>query len=145
VSRATIAILEDDPRRVRTMRRLLGRAFPGFAVVVSDNAPDLIEWLRANLTGVALIALDHDLGPERERDGCRFDPGTGRDVADYLATVPPSCPVMIHTTNSVAAPGMEMVLADAGWKVTRIIPFDDLAWIRREWWPEVRRRLSAAW
>lgn len=140
---ATIAILEDDPRRVRTMRRLLQRRFPALRIEVCDNAPDMIAWLRANRSTAVLIALDHDLGPDRESDGYRFDPGTGRDVTDFLATVPPSCPVVIHSTNSLAVPGMELVLADAGWTTSRIVPFDDLAWIRREWLPEVRRLLTA--
>ena len=71
----TIAILEDDPRRTRVMRRLLARHFPGLRVEVRDNAPDLIEWLWGHLPTVCLIALDHDLGPDRECGGRRVDPG----------------------------------------------------------------------
>ena len=67
------------------------------------------------------------------RNGEVFDPGTGRDVANYLATRSPSCPVIIHTTNGLAAPGMAMVLDDAGWKNDGVVPYNDLQWIS-EWW-----------
>ena len=91
--------------------------------------------MREHLARCAIICLDHDLGPSRTRDGAEFDPGTGRDVADFLATYDPVCPVNIHTTNTLASPGMEMSLRDAGWSCSRVIPYGDTAWIA-EWWIE---------
>jgi hypothetical protein len=85
------------------------------------------------LEEAALICLDHDLGPNRQRGDEIFDPGTGRDVANYLASRKPVCPVLIQTTNSLAAPGMVMALEDAGWGYSRVVPYDDLEWVRR-WW-----------
>jgi hypothetical protein len=62
-----------------------------------DNAPDMIAWLEKHLTEVVLISLDHDLGANRQRSGKVFDPGTGRDVVDFLVQHPPGCPVIVHT------------------------------------------------
>ena len=70
-----------------------------------------------------------------------LDPGTGREVADYLAAKTPVCPVVIHTTNTPAALGMEMVLKDAHWKTYRVLPFDDLEWIPTDWFRTVRRAI----
>lgn len=129
----TIAILDDDPDRIRRMGEVVKSRFTNYAVATFDSAPDMIAWLRANLATASLICLDHDLGPNRVRDGETFDPGTGRDVADFLAGQEPVCLVMIHTTNSLAAPGMQMVLEDAGWPFSRVVPFNDLEWIATEW------------
>jgi hypothetical protein len=139
---AFIAILEDDENRHLAMMETLRAAFSDYAVVFLDNAPDMIAWLRAHFSQVAVISLDHDLGPNRDRDGVTFDPGTGRDVADFLATMPPACPVVICTTNSMARPGMEMVLRDAGWTTVSVVPFQDLQWIERDWLPALRTLLS---
>lgn len=43
----------------------------------------MIDWLNKELNTLSLISLDHDLFPETHEAP---DPGTGRDVADYLAT-----------------------------------------------------------
>jgi hypothetical protein len=133
-----IIILEDNPDRIEEMTRCIKDYFSKCHLVIFDNAPDFICWLQDHLEEVNLICLDHDLGPNRKRDGEVFDPGTGRDVADYLATRTPACPVLIHTTNSLAAPGMEMVLEDAGWAHSRVYPMDDLQWIRAHWIEDVR-------
>jgi hypothetical protein len=132
-SRSTIVILEDDPDRTYGFTDCLRERFARHDIVVFDNAPDIIEWLRQNLDQAALICLDHDLGPNRPRSGESFDPGTGRDVADYLAMRKPVCPVIIHTTNTLAAPGMTMALEDAGWSVSRILPYNDLEWVGVDW------------
>jgi hypothetical protein len=110
--------------------------------VVFDNAPDIIEWLHDHLEETVLICLDHDLGANRLRDGESFDPGTGRDVADYLATRKPVCPVVIHTTNSLAAPGMTRTLEEAGWSWSRVVPYNDLEWVRGEWIGRVAQALG---
>ena len=77
-----------------------------------------------------MIALLDDNGEMR-------DPGTGRDVADFLAQRAPVCPVIIHTSNQMARAGMELALKDSGWNVTRVFPSADLDWIRTEWMREV--------
>jgi CheY-like chemotaxis protein len=138
----TILILDDEPERIRAMTALLSNGALGCDVVTFDNAPDMIDWLRKHLEDVSLICLDHDLGPNRCRDGNVFDPGTGRDVADYLASRSPVCPVLIHTTNSLAAPGMAMVLDDSGWLHSRVVPYNDLEWVSADWIDVVRKALG---
>jgi hypothetical protein len=136
-----LVVLDDDPRRAAAMREAVV-TIPGLTLLLFDNAPDLLEWLPGNLPRANTLALDHDLGPSRLRDGERFEPGIGRDVADYLATQPPTCPVIVHSTNGPAAYGMQFCLETAGWTVTRVHPFDDLAWVERDWLPEIERALG---
>ena len=64
-----IATLEDDERRTGAMCVEIERVFPDAKAVFIDNAPDMIGWLEKNLPSVALLCLDHDLGPNRRRDG----------------------------------------------------------------------------
>jgi hypothetical protein len=128
-----IAILEDDKRRVQAMKDELRLQAPSASLVFFDNAPDMIAWLKDNLASVRLLSLDHDLGPNRTRGGTTFDPGIGRDVADFLAGRPASCPVLIHSTNVDGARGMQFVLEAAGWQVDRVSPFEDLLWVKAQW------------
>jgi hypothetical protein len=137
-----IVILDDEPERVEEMTRRLAGFVGGLQLIVFDNAPDLIDWLARYLDSAKLICLDHDLGPNRVRNGKVSDPGIGRDVVDYLATRTPVCPVIIHTTNSLAAPGMELALTDAGWIHIRVVPYNDLEWIGGEWIENVKRALA---
>jgi hypothetical protein len=138
---SNIVILEDDLDRIHEMRVCLSDKFPEIEIIVFDNAPDMINWLKEHLEKAIIICLDHDLGPNRFRHGDPFDPGTGRDVADYLATRQPSCHILIHTTNSMAAPGMEMVLADSGWSHSRVLPYCDLEWIKDSWIVDVLKMI----
>jgi hypothetical protein len=138
---STIAILEDDPERTCELTTCLRERFPEIRTIVFDNAPDMIHWLDQHMHEAELICLDHDLGPNRERAGESFDPGTGRDVADLLGARQPACPILIHSTNSCAAPGMEMVLDDSGWTHARIMPYEGLTWIREAWIEKVAELL----
>lgn len=140
--RTYIAILEDDDERVAAMRGRLTESFPQYNCVFFDNAPDMIQWLHDHLRSTVLISLDHDLGPNRIRNGEAFDPGTGQDVVSYLATQQPLCPVIIHTANYLAAPGMEMMLNESGWTCSRVIPVNGLEWIENDWADEVRKYLA---
>jgi FixJ family two-component response regulator len=137
-----IVILEDDSERIREMIRCLSKRSPGVEVVTFDNARDMIEWLKGHLEEAMIICLDHDLGANRFRNGELFDPGTGRDVSDYLATRKPVCPILIHTTNSMAAPGMAMVLDDSGWCHSRVVPYCDLEWISDAWIVDVIKMIG---
>jgi len=128
-----IAILDDDERRCHAMGDQLAQISPHAVLNFFDNAPDMIRWLAEKLSTLSLISLDHDLGPNRQRRGEVFDPGTGRDVVDYLCTCLPVCPVLIHSSNTVAAEGMHFALEYAGWQNERIVPSGDLEWISKEW------------
>lgn len=105
----TIVILDDEQDRLTAMTSVLSQRLPGFNLVTFKNASDIIDWLSGHLDEAAMISLDHDLFPLCDDDP---DPGTGRDVADFLATQSPVCHVIIHTTNSLASPGMESVFTE---------------------------------
>ena len=137
----TIAILDDEIERLDAMLAVLSRRLPDFSVVTFRTAPEIIEWLGTNLSSVALLSLDHDLIVELPGAP---DMGTGRDVADFLAERPPVCHVIIHTTNSPAGTGMEMVLGDAGWSNSRVHPYGDLDWVTAWWIREVIDHLPEA-
>ena len=130
---AVIAILEDDERRAEVMQHEIRKLLPEVDAVFFDNAPDMVAWLENALVAVRLLCLDHDLGPNRKREGREFDPGTGRDVVEFLVTQRASCPILIHSSNSTGADGMQYALDDAGWTVERVSPFDDLAWVEAQW------------
>jgi hypothetical protein len=128
-----IAVLEDDAGRTAAMHGVLSSVAPAADVVFFDNAPDMIDWLTSNLSNVRLLCLDHDLGPNRERDGERFDPGIGRDVVDFLINHAPACSVIIHSSNSIGANGMKTALELAGWSAERVGPYGDLTWVTERW------------
>jgi len=128
-----IVILEDDEERADAMAAQLRLRAPDLEVVLFDNAPDMIRWLPEGLASAALLCLDHDLGPNRERDGRVFDPATGRVVATVLAAMPPTCPVLIHSSNTDAALGMKFCLHDAGWHAELVTPANGLDWIATDW------------
>jgi hypothetical protein len=137
----TIAILEDNAERRAAMERLLAMQFPGHSRQYFTSSSAMVEWLRADLSGVIFISLDHDLELLPGENERMVDCGTGREVADFLATQSARCPVVIHSTNYPAAAGMEMVLADAGWSVERIAPYGDLEWIEEGWFPALRNHV----
>jgi hypothetical protein len=143
VERRLIAILEAAVRggERRGQQELLADTFIEHKGVFFDNAPDMLAWLPEHLAEVSLICLDHDLGPSHIRQGERFEPGTGRDVADFLARTKPCCPVVIHTTNYIAAPGMILALESGGWLVDRVVPFSDLDWLEATWLPAVTAKI----
>lgn len=101
----------------------------------------MIEWLCDRRGEVILIPLDHDL-PIRQIEGQTIDSGTGRQVADYLATCDPTCPVIVHSSNNYFSPVMMFVLEDAGWPCRRVYPSDDLDWITSDWAEQARRLLT---
>ena len=137
-----IIILEDDARRVEIMRARL-RRFDTLEHCFFEASATMIDFLQAHLSEAVLICLDHDLPIYRDKDGELHDFGTGREVTDFLAHETPCCPVIIHSTNSSAALGMEIVLTEAGWKAFRVIPYGDLEWIDEIWISAVRQAIDA--
>ncbi len=136
-----MAILEDNEDRIAGMRDCLARLTPNLKVIFFENAAEMIDWLGGCLGSVVLLSLDHDL-PARNRDGRSIDCGTGRQVVDYLATLPPTCPVIVHSSNEHCAAGMFFALLDSGWPCVRVYPCDDTAWIAGAWAQEVKRCLG---
>jgi hypothetical protein len=131
-----IGILDDTEERQVEMVRVLQVHYPALRVVVHDNAPDFLEWLRQEPGPVALLSLDHDLGPSRQRNGKRFEPGVGMDVVRLLEHRPPFCPVIVHSSNPLDAPTMVFRLEAAGWDVHRVFPSAE--WIATAWLARVQ-------
>ena len=138
-----VAILEDDAGRLAPMRPCLVRLLPQYEHAFFDNASEMIAWLPDHLHETVLISLDHDLPLRQVRNGQLVDAGTGRQVADYLATVPPVSPIIVHTSNEHFAPGMMWVLSDAGWYCRRIYPDAYHAWLGLAWSQEIRRMVAS--
>jgi hypothetical protein len=136
-----IVILEDNPERQAAMQLCLQDRFYQFDAVFFQTAVTMQEYCARHLDETILIGLDHDLELQPGPNGRSLDPGTGRDVADFLAGKQPVCPVVIHTSNGPAGDGMEMVLHDAHWQTVRVQPFDDLEWIPASWFRAVRRAI----
>ncbi len=136
-----IVILEDNAERQAAMRARLADRFHTYEVRLFDNPAATVRFLQEHLPETLVISLDHDMEVKPGPHGRCTDPGTGREVADYLAGKDPVCPVIIATTNSHAADGMEEVLRNAGWETRRVVPFDDLAWIESDWFPAIRRAI----
>ena len=137
-----IAILEDNLDRQSAMQAWLNDRLYMYEHFFFDEAPVINYWLQANLPETLLISLDHDLDLKPTGDGRWFDPGTGRDTADFLAQQVPTCPVLIHSTNAPAVHGMTDVLTEQGWTVGIVTPYGDLAWIDEVWWPAVKQQLK---
>ena len=138
---STIAILEDNAERRVAMERQLAMHFPHNSRQYFTSSNAMVDWLRDNLNDVVFISLDHDLELIPGEDGRLLDCGTGREVADFLATQPAHCPIVIHSTNYPAAVGMETLLTDTGWSVERIAPYGDLEWIDEAWFPVIQKRI----
>jgi CheY-like chemotaxis protein len=136
-----IAILEDNAERSAIMRDCLEDRFHQYETRFFDDVAEMIAFLDENLRDTIVLSLDHDLELKPGKAGRWIDPGTGRDLADYLAQRPPTCPVIIHTTNSVAAEGMELVLHDAGWTTHRVIPMEGNEWIPGPWFRSIRKAI----
>lgn len=134
--RITIAILEDDAERISAMRPVLARDLPSLSVVVHGTVKGMIGWLRTHLAETCLISLDNDL---LHPDDAAVDVGEGRDVAEALARATACCPIILHTSNSLAARTMAETLGEAGWPLARVVPHDGVAWV--EDWARMVRRL----
>ena len=93
------------------------------------DLPDLLKQAR-------FISLDHDLFTE-----CGYDPGDGVDVARCLAEQTPTCPVVIHSSNSPRAYIMTGILELEGWQVERSVPLGD-NWIEEDWYYVVKDLLE---
>lgn len=140
--RMHILILEDDLDRRGAMLDRLADRFPFYRVQVFDAVAPMIGRLESEgLDDVILMSLDHDLNLLPGADGKWIDPGTGLELAEWLARQSPVCPVIVHTTNTEGGTQMQRVLRKSGWRTSRIIPFDDLTWIDEVWIPVVRREI----
>lgn len=126
-----IVMLEDDHDRLTRFAAMLSGQPSGFRLLYWRTAHDFISNFATLQLTPELIALDHDLFVDNPGDP---DPGDGRDVSTFLAKQKPISPILIHSSNSVAADSMLFALRDSGWTVERISPIGD-DWIEVDWFP----------
>jgi len=121
-----ILILEDDIERVGQFQQMLGESWESY---VWNNAHKMIIELPQYLNEADLISLDHDLYTLDEDNN---DPGDGVMVAKWLETQKPSCPVIIHSSNTERSRWMLGYLELGGWQTKRVAPIGE-DWIETLW------------
>src|SRR6476620_9093840 len=137
MSRAMLLMLEDNAERIERFRAVLAGFAPAPTLRVWRDAWSMIREAPALLPQARLISLDHDLDPE---EGSSAAPGTGWDVAQVLAALPPVCPVIIHTSNGQRGTWMMGEFDLGGWEYHRVPALGD-DWIEAHWRSVARRLL----
>jgi len=134
----TILILEDNDERIAAFQKMVAALDDGFELKVWRDAPSMVAECEAFFPTAALISLDHDLNL---MPGTIADPGTGFDVARFLAECRPACPVIIHSTNADRAHSMHNELRFADWISERVGPIGT-DWIETMWLSKAREFLA---
>jgi hypothetical protein len=126
-----ILILEDNEERIAAFEDACGAL--SAKARVWRNAHRMIAEVGEALATADLLSLDHDLNDDSGEDA-----GCGMDVARYLAHRKPTCPILLHTSNTSASWSMLNELKEHGWDVRRVPPVTmGAAWIREDWMPVV--------
>lgn len=133
-----VHVLEDNDERIAGFCKALETLGAGLRLHIERDAPSMIEKPIAFFANASLFSLDHDLNATPETKG---DPGTGLDVARFLAKIPPICPVIIHSTNAQGAWSMHNEFRFGGWQVERVGPIGN-DWIEKLWLPRVKALLQ---
>src|ERR1044071_698387 len=133
-----ILILEDNDERIAAFQKAVASLGDDFELKLWRDAPSMIAQCAEFLPSVALISLDHDLTP---LPGATIDPGTGVDVARFLADHLPACPVVIHSSNTDRVYSMDNELRFANWMTDRVGPIGT-NWIETTWLSTAKRLLS---
>lgn len=133
-----ILMLEDNQDRIRNFQNAVASLGQNYSIRIWYDAPRMVAELPPVLNQACLISLDHDLKPQLN---VTTDPGTGLEVAEFLAKQSPICPVLIHSTNHEKARSMHNELRFGGWTVDRVGPIGD-EWEQRLWLPRVKALLN---
>jgi len=129
-----ILILEDNAERIESFQRVIGKLPSQPQLIIWHDAPSMIREIGKFLPEAMLISLDHDLNPQPDSAS---DPGTGLEVAEYLAKLKPVCPVVLHSSNFERVWSMRNELTHAGWQVERVGPIGQ-DWIETSWLKKIR-------
>jgi len=129
MNRYILLMLEDDQDRIRRFKATLKAIDPAIGLMVWRNAWKMIREVEAFLPSARLISLDHDLEPEV---GDTNDPGDGIHVAKFLADRPPTCPVIIHSSNVRRSTWMAGEFELGGWPYRTVAPIGE-DWIEQYW------------
>ncbi|MDB6015804.1 MAG: ADP-ribosylglycohydrolase [Pedosphaera sp.] len=133
-----LLLLEDNAERIAAFRAAVSALGEDWVLKVWYDAPTMLAECEDCLEHAALITLDHDLNPQ---PGVTADPGTGLEVAKFLAGHLPPCPIIIHSSNTDRAWSMHNEFRFAGWPVDRVGPIGD-DWIPKFWLPKARAMLA---
>lgn len=136
-----LLVLDDERARLHGFDEIAARLGTDWALKGWRTAPAMLAELDRHLPDARLISLDHDLYKDATADA---DPGSGREVAERLATRKPVCPVIVHSTNTDAAWGMHGTLKGAGWTVELVHHLNQPRWIEERWLPVARQLVSAS-
>jgi hypothetical protein len=135
----TVLILEDKPERQAEFERIATTLGEQFQVLIWDDANRMRKECERFLPRAALISLEQDLDA---KPGVASDPGSGLDVAKFLAEKAPVCPVIVHTSNTDRSFSILNELRFADWRVDRVGPIGE-RWIEKYWTPKAREMLVA--
>lgn len=135
----TVLILEDNPERQAEFGRLAPTLGDDFEVLIWDDANRMRKECERFLSRAALISLEQDLD---SKPGACIDPGSGLDMAKFLAERKPACPVIVHTSNSDRAYSMLNELRFADWRADRVGPIGE-RWIEKYWARKAKEMLTA--
>lgn len=140
MKRVRILILEDNADRISAFREAVAKLGDDIELRIWHDAPTMIAEAEDWLERAALISLDHDLNP---MPGATGDPGDGLDVAKYLASLPPACPVILHTSNVDRLWSMHNEFRFGGWQTERVGPIGD-DWIPKFWLSKAREMIKTS-
>lgn len=127
-----ILILEDNNERNTVFRTAC--ASLSADVRIWRNAHHMVEDIGKEIGTADVISLDHDLNDDEGQDA-----GSGMDVVRELARRTPTCPILLHTSNTDASWSMVNELRAAGWNVRRVPPVSmGTGWIEETWMRIVR-------
>lgn len=129
--RKTILILEDTPARIERFKRIMQSQLPLARLEIVNTASAMVALIKNQLSESFAVSLDHDLYVSGVDE-----PGDGLQIATHLSSLPPSCPVIIHTSNSVKSSEMQGVLESESWEV-RLAGAIGENWIESDWITEV--------
>ena len=136
--RRTILILEDNDWRICHFKTAVASLGPEFRLQLWCDAPSMMEECLPLLPECCLISLDHDLSP---MPGATRDPGTGLEVAEWLAKQEPVCPVIIHTSHTERRWSMHNEFRFGKWTAEIVLPMGE-HWISDSWLPRARALIA---
>ena len=134
----TILILEDNDERIAGFQKAVAELGGDYDLKIWRDAHSMIAECAEYFPKAAIICLDHDLNPQ---PGATTDPGTGLDVARFLADFLPVCPVLIHSSNTDRVYSMHNELRFASWMEDRVGPLGT-DWIETTWKRRMREMLA---
>lgn len=130
-------VLEDDEQRALFFNQSVSELLDDSTLKICQSVSQFFDH-NENSEGIDLISLDYDLSFSPAKD-----PGRGSDVADFLSSKKPRCPVILHTSDMMGRDAMSYRLESSGWDVTIVEPQGppDM-WVSSMWIQVVKKLLE---